>query len=76
MSVEWLFSAIVFASLLIITIVVVIGGIVCVRDETYHFNEYLSDLGSLWKVLVAALTGTLGRALLPLIAKWAAPAKP
>lgn len=73
MSVEWLFSAIVFAALTIITLVVVVGGIVCVQDEAYTFNEYLNDLSHLWTVLASALLGTLGRALTPLIAKWAAP---
>lgn len=73
MSVEWLFSAVVFAALVIVIIVVVIGGIVCVRDVEYSFAEYLSDIASLWKVLASALLGTLGRALTPLIAKWSAP---
>jgi hypothetical protein len=71
MSVEWLFSAIVIASLLIVTLVVVAGGILCVQDDKYEFAEYLADLTGLWKILASALLGTLGRALLPLIAKLA-----
>jgi hypothetical protein len=70
MSVEWLFSAIVIASLSIITIVVIAGGILVVQDDDYDFNEYLSDLGGLWTILGSALLGTLGRALLPLIARF------
>lgn len=69
MSVEWLFSAIVLASLAIITIVVIFGGILCVQDDDYHFSEYLSDLSGMWAMLAAALLGTLGRALLPLVKK-------
>ena len=67
MSVEWLFTAIVCTCLVIITIVVVFGGIIAIQDETYSFNEYLVDLSSLWKILLGALIGTLGRALLPAI---------
>ena len=69
MSVEWLFSAIVFTCLMIITIVVIFGGIIAVRDETYTFNEYLTDLSSLWKILLGALIGTFGRAFMPVLAK-------
>jgi hypothetical protein len=71
MSVEWLFSAIVVTSLLIVTLVVVAGGFLVVQDDDYEFAEYLSDLGGLWKILVSALIGTMGRALLPLIARLA-----
>jgi hypothetical protein len=71
MSVEWLFSAIVIASLLIITLVVIAGGFLVVQDEDYQFDEYLADLTGLWTLLGSALLGTLGRALLPLVAKLA-----
>jgi hypothetical protein len=71
MSVEWLFSAIVLASLAIITIVVIAGGVLCVQDDDYSFAEYLGDLTGLWTLLASALLGTLGRALLPLVAKLA-----
>jgi dethiobiotin synthetase len=69
MSVEWLFSAIVIASLGIITIVVFFGGVLVVKDDDYDFAEYLNDLSGLWTLLASALLGTLGRALLPLVAK-------
>lgn len=69
MSVEWLFSAIVIASLAIITLVVIFGGILCVQDEDYEFAEYLADLSGLWTMFASALLGTLGRALMPLIAR-------
>ena len=69
MSVEWLFSAIVVASLLIVTLVVIAGGFLVVQDDDYEFAEYLTDLTGLWKILGSALLGTLGRALLPLVAK-------
>ncbi len=69
MSVEWLFSAIVVTALAIIVLVVVAGGFLVVRDDDYEFAEYLSDLQGLWTILVSALLGTLGRALLPLVAK-------
>jgi dethiobiotin synthetase len=68
-SVEWLFSAIVVTALAIIVIVVVAGGFLVVQDEDYSFAEYLADLSGLWTILVSALLGTLGRALLPLVAK-------
>jgi hypothetical protein len=68
-SVEWLFSAIVVTSLVIVTLVVIAGGFLVVQDEDYEFAEYLSDLTGLWKILASALLGTLGRALLPLVAK-------
>ena len=45
------------------------GGVLVVRDDDYEFAEYLSDLTGLWKILASALLGTLGRALLPLVAK-------
>jgi hypothetical protein len=70
-SVEWLFSAIVIASLAIVTLVVIAGGVLVVQDDEYEFAEYLSDLTGLWKILGSALLGTLGRALLPLVAKLA-----
>ena len=70
-TVEWLFSAIVITSLAIVTLVVIAGGFLVVRDDDYEFAEYLSDLSGLWKILVSALIGTMGRALLPLIAKLA-----
>lgn len=69
MTVEWLFTAIVFTSLGIVFLVVIVGGIVCVQDNGYTFNEYLKDLGHLWTVLASALLGTVGRAMLPLLAK-------
>ena len=71
MSVEWLFSAIVITSLGIITIVVIFGGVLCVKDDTYTFSEYLTDLSSMWTILGSALIGTAGRALLPLVARLA-----
>lgn len=69
MSVEWLFSAIVVTSLAIVVLVVIAGGFLVVRDDDYEFAEYLADLSGLWKILVSALVGTMGRALLPLVAK-------
>ena len=69
MSVEWLFTSIVVTSLLIVTLVVIAGGFLVVRDDDYEFAEYLADLTGLWKILGSALLGTLGRALLPLISK-------
>ena len=71
MSVEWLFSAIVITSLGIITIVVIFGRVLSVKDDTYTFSEYLADLSGLWTILASALLGTTGRALLPLIASLA-----
>lgn len=69
MSVEWLFSAIVIASLFIIALVVIFGGVLVIKDDDYDFAEYLADLSGLWTLLASALLGTLGRALLPLVAK-------
>ena len=38
MSVEWLFSAIVIASLLIITLVVLAGGFLVVKNDDYRLR--------------------------------------
>ena len=37
-----LLGIIVLAILAICAIVVVVGGIVCVQDDTYHFAEYMA----------------------------------
>ena len=43
MSTEWLFTAIVVTALAIITIVVIFGGVLVVKDDDYDFAEYLAD---------------------------------
>ena len=71
MCVEWLFSAIVIASLLIITLVVLAGGFLVVKDDDYQFDEYLSDLTACGRSSARRSWGHWGRALLPLVAKFA-----
>lgn len=60
------------AALGIVVIVVIAGGFLVVQDDDYEFAEYLSDLSNLWVMFASALVGTLGRALLPLVARAAA----
>ena len=62
-----LITVMVLFVLAVIMYVVVIGGILCITDSGYRFAEYLDDLARLQPVLIAAVLGALGRALLPLL---------
>jgi len=47
--------------------VVVVGGIVCVKEHGYTFADYLDDLSRLQPILIGAVVGAVGRELLPLL---------
>lgn len=57
-----LFAAIVYVSLGIVCFVVVVGGIVCITDGSYDFNEYITDLTGIYKVLLTAVVSAVGHA--------------
>lgn len=64
-----LLSILIVTTLGIIVFVVVVGGIVCITDETYSFREYLTDLAGVYRLFLTAVLGILARAVLPLIEK-------
>lgn len=60
-----LLTAIVLASLGVVLFVVVVGGIVCVKDDRYDFAEYVGDLNGVYTLLGTAIVGALAQAFLP-----------
>ena len=64
-----LITVLVLFVLLVIMYVIVVGGILCIQDQGYNFSDYLDDLARLQPILIAAVVGALGRALLPLMGK-------
>ena len=61
---EALFTILIGIAASIIAFVVVVGGIVCVIDESYTFGAYLSDLTNVWPYLVGAIVAVLLRSLI------------
>lgn len=57
-----LFMLIVYFSLGITAFIVIIGGIVCVKDDNYSFSEYVVDVGSVYRLLAAAVAAAFGQA--------------
>ena len=55
--------------LAIVVVVVMVGGIVCITNDRYDFAAYMRDLTAVYKLLLTAVLGILGRALLPVIEK-------
>jgi hypothetical protein len=53
---------VVITALAIITYVVVVGGIVCIKDTDYTFAEYVVDLGAIYKLLATAVVGAIAHA--------------
>lgn len=47
----------------VIAFVIIVGGIVCLEDDTYNFNAYLQDLANVWPYLVGAIAAVLIRSL-------------
>lgn len=58
-----LFEAIVYIALGLVAYIVVLGGIVCVKDEDYTFTQYLVDIKGVYKLLVVAIIGAIAREL-------------
>jgi hypothetical protein len=56
------FTAIVVVCLFLVAFIVVIGGIVCVRDNDYTFSQYLADLAGVYKLLIGAVAAAFGNA--------------
>jgi hypothetical protein len=50
---------VVIVALLITAYVVVIGGVVCIRDDDYTFAEYVADLGAIYRLLATAVVGAI-----------------
>ena len=46
--------------------VVVVGGIVCVKEEEYTFAEYLGDLAGIHRLLLTAILAAVGHAIMQL----------
>lgn len=64
---ENLLTMVVLLVLGIVAYVVVVGGILCIKESDYTYSQYLSDLTRLHGLLIAAIVGALGRALVPLL---------
>ena len=62
-----LITVLVLFVLAVFAYVVMIGGLVCLSDGQYKFSDYLDDLARLQPILIAAVVGALGRALVPLL---------
>lgn len=56
------FTVIVIVCLFLVAFIVVVGGIVCVRDPNYNFSQYLADLTSVYKLLLGAVAAAFGNA--------------
>lgn len=59
-----LFAGLILLAGGVIAFVIVVGGIVCVVDGQYTFNEYLTDLTNVWPYLVGAILAVLARSLI------------
>lgn len=57
-----LFMLIVYFSLGITAFIVIIGGVVCIQDDDYSFSEYVVDVGSVYRLLAAAVAAAVGQA--------------
>lgn len=55
-----IFTVIVVVCLFLVAFIVVVGGIVCVRDPNYNFSQYLADLTSVYKLLIGAVVAAFG----------------
>ncbi len=61
---ETLFTILVGIAAGVIAFVIVVGGVVCVADTSYTFQEYLTDLTNVWPYLVGAIVAVLLRSLI------------
>ena len=61
---ETLFTILVGIAAGVIAFVIVVGGIVCVADQQYTFQAYLTDLTNVWPYLVGAIVAVLLRSLI------------
>jgi hypothetical protein len=57
-----LLVAAVTVALAITVWVVIVGGIVCIKDEDYTFAEYVSDLDAIYKLIATAVIGAIAHA--------------
>ena len=64
---ENLLTTIVLFVLAMLMYVIVIGGILCLMETDYSYQEYLSDLTRLGPIVIAAVLGAIGRAIIPLM---------
>lgn len=48
----------------VIAFVIVVGGLVCLSDDQYTFEQYLTDLANVWPYLAGAVLAVLGRAFI------------
>ena len=63
MSEEKLFTALIALAGGVIAFVIIVGGIVCITQENYTFNEYLQDLTNVWPYLAGAIIAVLLRGI-------------
>jgi hypothetical protein len=61
---ERLFSGLILLAGGVIAFVIVVGGVVCIIDDTYNFNAYLQDLANVWPYLIGAIAAVLVRGLI------------
>lgn len=48
----------------VIAFVIVVGGLVCLIDDSYTFEMYLTDLTNVWPYLIGAIAAVLLRGLI------------
>jgi hypothetical protein len=60
---EKLFTALIALAGGVIAFVIIVGGIVCITQENYTFNEYLQDLTNVWPYLAGAIIAVLLRGI-------------
>ena len=63
MTEERLFGLLICLAGGVIAFVIIVGGIVCLADNAYTFNEYLEDLTNVWPYLIGAIAAVLLRPL-------------
>jgi hypothetical protein len=48
----------------VLAFVIIVGGIVCLTEDGYTFNEYLQDLTNVWPYLIGAIAAVIVRSLI------------
>ncbi len=60
---ERLFTLLIYLAIGVIGWVIVVGGVIAIREETYTFNSYLRDIAVVVPYLFGAIAAVLLRAL-------------
>jgi hypothetical protein len=60
---ERLFTLLIYLAIAVIAWVIIVGGIIAIREETYTFNSYLRDIAVVVPYLFGAIVAVLLRSL-------------